>query len=290
MNRRNLPLVALRSFEAAARHMSMKLAAVELGVTPSAVSQQIRSIEDRLKVELFARGHRQLTLTADGTELFRTLSRNFTEIEQALEHIVSGPGSRKIRLKLLPSLAIRWLVPRLADFHGRHPEFDVEVATGLPIDDATVDDADFACRLGNGQWPGLCAIRLFPDAFVPVCAPSLASAIRRPSDMFEHPLLHSMMRMEAWRIWCDNTGVTWREPPTEIRFANAALAYQAAADGLGIAMAQQAYVETDLAAGRLQAPFGTAVYTGLSYFLVCSSHKAMQRKNQVFSSWMQDLV
>ncbi|OGA95960.1 MAG: hypothetical protein A3E79_17720 [Burkholderiales bacterium RIFCSPHIGHO2_12_FULL_61_11] len=290
MNRRNLPLIALRSFEAVARHMSMKHAAAELGVTPGAVSQQIRSIEGRMQVDLFVRRHRQLELTNDGTMLYRTLRRNFTEIEQTLDQITSGPTSKKIRLKLLPSLAIRWLVPRLASFYGQHPGYDVEVATGMSVDDMSVDDVDFTCRLGTGKWEGLDATWLFSDAFIPVCAPALGLKIERLSDLLLYPLLHSMMRMDAWQIWFKQNGVGVFKPKAEIKFANAALAYQAAEDGLGIAIAQQAYVGSDLATGRLVVPFGRAAHTSLSYYLVCSSHKAQHPKNRVFSQWISSIA
>lgn len=290
MSHRNLPLVGLRSFEAAARHLSMKHAAAELGVTAGAVSQQIRSIEGRIQVDLFRRGHRQLELTNDGTILYRTLRRNFTEIEQALDQISSGPTSKKIRLKLLPSLAIRWLVPRLANFYGQHPGFDVEVATGMAVDDMAVDDVDFTCRLGTGDWEGLEATWLFRDAFIPVCSPTLAHKIKCISDLLRYPLLHSMMRMDAWQIWFKHSGVDAFKPKAEIKFANAALAYQAAQDGLGIAMAQQAYVASDLATGRLVVPIGRTVHTSLSYYLVCPSHKAQHPKNRVFSQWISSIV
>lgn len=289
MNRRNLPLVGLRSFEATARHMSMKHAATELGVTAGAVSQQIRSIEGQIQVDLFTRGHRRLELTNDGTMLYRTLRRNFTEIEQALDQITSVLTSKKIRLKLPPSLAIRWLVPRLASFYGQYPGFDVEVGTGMTVEDMSVDDVDFTCRLGSGEWEGLEATWLFRDAFVPVCSPSFGQKIEQLSDLLHYPLLHSMMRMDAWQIWLQKNGVDFFKPKTEIKFANAALAYQAAQDGLGIAMAQQAYVESDLATGRLVIPFGSIVNTSLSYYLVCSSHKAQLPRNQAFSQWISSV-
>lgn len=283
-------MVGLRSFEAAARHMSMKHAAAELGVTPGAVSQQIRSVEGRIQADLFIRGHRQLELTNDGAILYRTLSRNFTEIEQALDQITSGPTSKKIRLKLLPSLTIRWLVPRLASFYGQHPGFDVEVGAGMAVDEKSSDDVDFTCRLGTGDWEGLHATWLFQDTFIPVCAPTMGKKCEQISDLLLYPLLHSMMRMDAWQIWFEKNGVNDFKPKSEIKFANAALAYQAAEDGLGIAIAQQAYVESDLATGRLVVPFGRAVHTSLSYYLVCPSHKAQYPKNQVFLKWISSVV
>lgn len=290
MSTRNLPLVSLRSFEAVARLGSMKTAAKELGVTPGAVSQQIKALEGKLQVSLFDRTNRKLTLTMDADTLFRTLSRNFIEIEQALDRIATGPASRKIRLKLLPSLAIRWFVPRLAGFYGKYPGFDVEVATGMPVDDLSMDDVDFACRLGNGRWKGLQATLLFEDEFVPVCSPALAKEIKRPSDLLRYPLLHSMIRMEAWEAWFSEFGEAPFRPKANISFANAALAYQAAEDGLGIAIAQRAYVTADLASGRLAAPIPLAAKTALSYYLVCTPAKAMQKNNQVFLKWIDEVL
>lgn len=269
----------------------MKTAAVELGVTSGAISQQVRFIEELLQIGLFHRGHRQLTLSEQGAQLYRIINRNFTEIEQAIELITSGPASKKIRLKLLPSLAIRWFVPRLASFYSQHPGFDVEVATGMPLDDKSLDDVDFSCRLGLGSWEGLKSLRLFQDSFIPVCAPALAASIRNPLDVLLHPLLHSMMRMDAWAIWFNQYGSGEFQPHSEIKFANAALAYQAAAEGLGIAMGQYAYVEADLMSGRLVAPFAQAVATtGLGYYLVWPETKAGQPKNSAFVQWMENLV
>ncbi len=288
MQRKNLPLIALRSFEAATRHLSIKDAAAELGVTPGAVSQQVKALELLLCVPLFSRGHRQLSLTGAGTSLAQALGRNFAEMEQVLEQISSGPMSKKIRLKLVPSLAIRWLVPRLADFYGKHSGFDVEVATGMATVNVSLDDVDFACRLGTGHWPGLHAAHLFDDAFVPVCAPTLAAKLSEPSDILGYPILHSMMRMEAWKIWFEESCSAPFKPKSEMSFANAALAYKAAEDGLGIAIAQQAYVEADLASGRLVAPFPQRVKTSLAYYLVCTNQKSQLHKNRVFLDWLED--
>src|SRR5690606_29262064 len=197
---------------------------------------------------------------------------------------------RKIRLKLVPSLAIRWLVPRLAAFHGLHPELDVEVATGTPMESSVYDDIDFTSQVGEGNWPGMTAIRLFPDAFLPVCSAAIAQSIKRPEDLLRWPLLHSMMRMEAWEVWLAHHGLTAQYPSGTIRFANAALAYEAAAEGLGIAMAQYAYVATDLASGKLHTPFPEPVSTPSSYYLVTSNHKAMLPKNLAFADWVRGLT
>ena len=268
----------------------MKLAAAELGVTAGAVSQQIRSIEERIQVGLFVRNHRQLELTRDGSSLYRTLRRNFAEIERALDEITTAPPSTKIRLRVPPSLTIRWLVPRLASFYGRYPGFDVEFASGVAIDGRPDDDADFACRVGKGEWEGLEATRLFRDAFVPVCSPKLGRKIAGLSGSLEFPWLHSMMRLDAWSIWLKASGSSDVTPQREIRYANSALACQAALEGLGIAMAQQAYVAADLATGRLVVPFGKPVQTDMGYFLVCSSHNAQVPKNRFFVEWLRSVV
>ncbi len=291
ITRRKLPLSALRSFEATARHLSMKDAAAELGVTPGAISQQVRALESLLQVELLIRKHRHLELTSAGEHLFRTLMRNFDEIEQTLATMATKPDSRRIRLKLVPSLAIRWLVPRLAAFHGLHPELDVEVATGAPMEIRFLEEVDFASQVGHGHWPGCVAIRLFPDAFLPVCAPSMRNMFTEPADLLKAPLLHSMMRMEAWQIWFEYHGLTHStvSSTSSIKFANAALAYEAAAQGLGVAIAQYAYIAHDLATGKLYSPFPQPVYTGCSYYLISSRARAQLPKNQLFAAWIKTL-
>ncbi|MBI5910916.1 MAG: transcriptional regulator GcvA [Betaproteobacteria bacterium] len=290
MQTNRLPLTSLRAFEATGRHLSVKKAAEELFLTPSAVSQQIRSLEAKLGVELFVRANRRLTFTGNGRDLFFALRDSFSQIERAISGIVGGPAARKLKLKLLPTFAIRWFIPRLAGFLGKHPEIEVEITTTSRADDASLDDVDFVLRYGLGDWKDVESDRLFGEEWVPVCAPSLARALRRPADVLRQTLLHSMMRLDAWSVWVKGAGLAVAESGNGQRFSNGALALQAAIDGLGVAIAQRAYLEPDVASGRLVMPFKASVKTPFSFYLVSSGKKADQLKVKQFRAWLRTVV
>lgn len=284
-----LPLTALRAFEVTGRHLSVKKAAEDLYLTPGAVSQQIRLLEAKLDVELFVRAHRRLTLTSDGRHLFFALRDSFSQIERALSNIARESATPKLRLKLLPTFAIRWFIPRLAGFLGKHPEIEVEITTTSRADDASLDDVDFALRTGLGDWKDVEFDRLFGEEWVPVCAPSLARALRRPADVLGQTRLHSMMRPYAWSDWLKGAGLDSTSGSSQ-RFSNSALALQAAIDGLGVAIVQRAYLEPDVASGRLVVPFKATVKTSLSFYLVSSRKKAHQPKIKQFRAWLRTVA
>lgn len=284
-----LPLTALRAFEATGRNLSVKTAAEDLFLTPGAVSQQIRLLEARLGVELFVRANRRLTFTGDGRQLFFALRDSFSQIERALSDVAREPATGKLRLKLLPTFAIRWFIPRLAGFLDRHPEIEVEITTTSKADDASLDDVDFALRAGAGGWKDVVSDRLFEEEWVPVCAPSLARALRQPADILGQTRLHSMMRPDGWSDWLKSAGLDGASGSSQ-RFSNSALALQAAIDGLGVAIAQRAYLEPDVSTGRLVVPFTATVKTSLSFYLVSSRKKADQPKIKQFRAWLQTVA
>jgi DNA-binding transcriptional LysR family regulator len=282
-------LLGLRVFAVAAQSLSVTKAAEQLHVTPGAVSQQLSQLEELLQVDLFVREHRRMSLTAEGQSLALQLHACFHQMERALNEIAPQPSTNSLRLKLMPSLAIRWLLPRLASFYALYPDIQLDIATVPRVEDATLEQADFAVRLGTGQWDDAEADLLFGDALIPVCAPSVAARLKTPVDVPKETLLHSMMRPDGWDIWLaaqDLQGMTSAKGP---RFANAALAYQAAIEGLGVAIAQYPYVEADLAAGRLVAPFPLPVTTDQGYYLVCAKRRANQPLIKMFRKWMREL-
>jgi len=166
MGTSHLPLNALRAFEAAGRCQSIKRAAEDLFLTPSAVSQQIRSLEARLGVELFLRTNRRLTFTEAGRQLFTPLRESFGQMERAISEVVAGKAARTLKVKLPPTMAIRWFIPRLARLLGQHPELEVEVITTARPDDGSLDDVDFAFRYGLGDWKDVESVRLFGEEWV----------------------------------------------------------------------------------------------------------------------------
>jgi len=288
MNYGQLPLVALRAFEATGRHLSVKKAAENLCVTPGAVSQQIRVLETKLGVELFVRANGRLALTDDGRYLLLTLRESFAHIDRVVSEMVGRTAT--LRLRLLPTFAIRWFIPRMASFLGMHPGLEVEIATTSSIDELSLDGVDFTLRYGPGGWKDVESDHLFVDELVPVCAPSLATLLKRPADVLEQTLLCSMMhtriRTDAWSMWLKSVGLEGASPSKQLRFENAALAYEAAIDGIGVALAQRTYIESDVANGRLIMPFRDTVQFPFSFYFICSSKKSNQRKFKQFRAWL----
>lgn len=289
MSRTKSRLGALRMFEAAARHASVTRAAEELSVTPGAVSQQVRELERSLGVELFLRRNGKLALTEGGRHLAGRLSASFDQIERAVLEVAGEPGSRRLRLKVTPTFAIRWLVPRLTQFYEQHPEFEIEVGTYPRQEDAEVQDVDFVVRHGRGNWEDAESEPIFGDALAPVCSPALAKKLGAPADLAAQNLLHSMMRADGWALWLAAQGLAGLRPRKTTKLANAAVTYQAALDGMGIALAQLAYVAGDLADGKLVMPFRHILRTGSGYHLAYARHKANRPNIRLFRQWIQSL-
>jgi LysR family transcriptional regulator, glycine cleavage system transcriptional activator len=282
--RRLLFLNGIRAFEAAARSGSFSAAGAELNVSAAAVSRMVHLLEQRLGVDLFERKANRLALTPAG----RAYQSGLTPIFDALASLtaqVSAPSSvRVLTVGVGPTFAMRWLIPRLADFRTDEPEIDVRITTGgaaAPFGD------DWSCgiKLGDGEWPGLVAEPLFAADLVPVCAPRLAAQLKRPSDLRGPGLLRVAHSPNDWPLWLKTSGaarVTARGP--EFQFYGQAL--QAAVDGLGIAMGIRPYIDDDLAAGRLVAPFALTVPKGMRWYLVYRSFQTEQRDFAAFRRWI----
>lgn len=291
-NRSRLPLIALRAFEAVARLGGVRRAAEELRVTEGAVSQQLRALEQALGVPLLLRNaNRRLSLTEQGTGLLHNLTAAFDLMEHGVREVAAARSSRRLRVRVLPTLAIRWLIPRLGGFYQRHGDIDIEVSTAAERESVLGPEDDFVAWHGRGGWPGVRAVPLFQDALLPVCAPAAATALGTPAGLAAATRLHSMLRPDAWRIWVEAKGMSAAAAPEAgLRFANAALAYQAAIEGLGVAMAQHAYVAGDLREGRLVAPWPDPVESAEGYYLLCAEEKAELPKHRAFLAWIRDCV
>lgn len=260
MNPRRLPpLGALRAFEAAARLASFKRAADELAVTPTAISHQIRLLEDQLGVRLFERRTRQVALTADAAQLYPVLREGFDAFAAAVAAIAARRARRAITLSATVSFTAKWLVPRVAAFRAAYPDFDLRLhASDDPVD-LHAGVADAAIRYGHGPYPGLVCLPLIDDVFAPVCSPRLG--VRAPEDLRAQPLLHVEWRHPAartpsWRGWCERAGLHGVEVDAGLRYTDDSHAIQAAIAGQGVALLSLALVADDLASGLLVQPFG----------------------------------
>jgi DNA-binding transcriptional LysR family regulator len=289
MQRLRALLGPLRVFDAVCRAGGVSRAADVLHVTPGAISHQIKQLEGGLGVQLFQKSGREIALTPVGERLAQRVSDAFDRLSDALDAAAEMRPNNQLRLKVTPSLAIRWLVPRLSSFYAAHPEIDLEIATTSKADDVRLDGADCAVRHGMGEWTDVELDHLFDDEFVPVCSPRLASQIKTARDLLEANLLHSMMRPEAWDLWFDSVGLGDIPRLRGTTLANAALSYQAAADGLGVAIAQRAYIEDDLKSGRLVVAVDHAARTERGYYVVCDPARANDEAVRFFRAWIRSV-
>ena len=283
------PLNALRFFEAAARHRSFVRAAEELHVTPAAVSQQIKLLEDYLGVSLFKRG-RTLVLNESAHDALHLVSDAFDQLERAMLRVHSGSIAGPLNVSTPPVFAARWLIPRMDDFYARYPDVEIHLLATRRVVDFSMEEIDVAIRFGSGPHPGLSVESLMPEVIVPVAAPGLAATIKTPDDLVHANLIEDdwhIMRgaFPEWKALLATLGVV--DIPLSIRrFGDADLAIQAAINGLGITLTWQSLVLNDLKSGRLVRVLNHSLPTDLSYQLVMPKNKAVLGKVSAFRAWL----
>jgi LysR family glycine cleavage system transcriptional activator len=287
--RRLPPLNAVRAFEAVARNGSVTRAAAELAVTQGAVSRHVGALEHWLGAKLCVRTQRGIQLTAQGTAYFRSLRAALDQIDHATRQLQQSPDENLLRLKLPPTFAIRWLVPRLAKFHALHPGIDVQITTSHDRADFDREDID-ACIHSEREPPtGPGFRRLVGAVLLPVCSPGLLQRgprLERPADLAQHVLLCSLNRPDDWPTWLEASGAPHIEGNSGLKFENAALAYQAAIDELGVMIAQRALVEDDLRTGRLVAPIPLPLRAPGGYYLAYAPHRPRSARLAAFEDWV----
>jgi LysR family glycine cleavage system transcriptional activator len=282
--RRLLFLNGIKAFEAAARTGSFAAAGSELNVSAAAISRMVNLLEQRLGVALFERKANRLALTAAGRAYQGGLTPIFDALSSLTAQIMAPSTLRVLTLGVGPTFAMKWLIPRLADFRKEQPDIEVRITTGgaaVPFGD------DWSCgiRLGDGAWLGLVAEPLFAADLLPVCTPRLAASLKRPSDLKGPSLLRVSHAAEDWPLWLKAAGVV-RVTARGTEFQYYGHALQAAIDGLGVAMGIRPYIDDDLAAGRLVAPFALTVPKGERWYLVYRSFQADQRDVAAFRRWI----
>jgi LysR family transcriptional regulator, glycine cleavage system transcriptional activator len=284
-------LNGLRAFEAAARHLSFTLAASELNVTQTAISHQIRRLEEELGIRLFVRQNRALALTPEARDYLPGVRAAFNDLRLATDRLLRKDDDKVLTVSTLASLAAKWLLPRLADFQEHHPGIDVRITTSTSLVDFQRDNVDAAIRYGRGQWPGLRADWLMADELFPVCSPSLlhgGKPLRCPEDLKSHMLLHtSNANSDDWRLWLTAAGLPAdiaRQPG--ITFDMIFMTIQAAIDGIGVAMGRTSYVQDDIAKGRLVVPFKIALPADAGFYLVAPEGRREAPKLAAFREWM----
>ncbi|MBR1148254.1 transcriptional regulator GcvA [Bradyrhizobium sp. AUGA SZCCT0431] len=284
-------LNGLRAFEAAARHLSFTQAAAELNVTQTAISHQIKRLEEELGVRLFVRQNRALTLTPQAVDYLPGIRAAFNDLRLATDRLLRKDDDHVLTVSTLASLAAKWLLPRLSAFQEAHPGIDVRITTSTNLVDFQRDNVDAAIRYGRGQWAGLRADWLMADELFPVCSPDLLKGnkpLNCPEDLREHVLLHtSNVNSDDWRLWLTAAGLPadFSKQPG-VTFDLIFMTVQAAIDGLGVAMGRTAYVEEDIAKGRLVVPFKITLPTDAGFYLVSPAGRTDPPKLSAFRQWL----
>lgn len=280
-----LPLNSLRAFEASARHLSFTRAAIELCVTQAAVSQQVKTLEQRLGVALFQRLPRGLKITAEGEALLPTVTHSFDQMATALDRVEAGQVRELLFLGAVGTFAVGWLLPRLNDFRARYPFIDVRLSTNNNRVDLAAEGLDFAIRFGSGLWHGTEAVRLFEAPLSPLCIPKLAERLKSPADLKDATLLRSY-RADEWATWFKATGeAVVAQPTAGVVFDSSLAMMEAALQGAGIALAPPSMFESHLSSGRIRQPFPTSISLG-SYWLTRLESKQPTAAMTAFSDWI----
>lgn len=263
------PLNALLAFECVARTGSVKAASEEMLVTSGAVSHQLRQLEEHFGVPLFVRQGRGLALTASGATYFERVTTHFEGLRHASGQLLGNAGRSVLRLRSYTTFATRWLIPRITQFQLAHPEIDIRLTTASEWSE--LGDFDAGIRLGDGNWPQYRSTRLVSNILVPVCSPALIQP-RRPADvtwLAEQTILFLRARPDDWLLWCEAAGIDYQRLTRRRELESSVLAYQAAIEGQGVALAQKILVGTELEQRSLVIPLPIEIDQGHStYYLV----------------------
>jgi LysR family glycine cleavage system transcriptional activator len=298
MDRPLPPLKALRAFETAARLGSFTRAADELGVTPAAVGQQVRSLEAYLNLTLFHRRADGLEQTPRAGEALPVLHQGFDQIAEAVRMLSSDAGNTELRVSSSPTFGMRWLVPRLPRFCKQYPEIEININAVFQEINLARGEADIALRFGHGRYPGLMSERILDEYILPLCSPQLRDSfnLRSIDDLTGAPLVHvvdqtSDTSWPYWKSWADHHGLDSNRFVRGPSFTHSGIgmALQAAVESQGVALNSAVCAIDDIRAGRLVAPFGAngVTQTSYGYHLVFSAALAETRPVAAFRAWVK---
>lgn len=286
MARKLPPLNPLRSFEVAARHGSFAKAAEELFVTPAAISRQVKLLEDYFGFEFFGRDASGVKLNDEAKAYAGALARAFRQISNATDEFRTSYTSSILTVSGYTTFLMRWLVPRLPDFHQQHPNIRVRLVSGSMATEQLHVESDVHIRYGDGHWTGHRSLPLFFDELIPVASPVLASAPLQPAEIAKLPLLSLHARRSDWGDWFASAGYEQEVVPSQSS-EDLAVVYEFARLGLGVAMGQRRYLERDLQEGSLIALSTHTLHRKLGYFLTATTESARKPKTLTFFEWMR---
>jgi LysR family glycine cleavage system transcriptional activator len=288
------PLKSLQAFEATGRHLSFTEAAQELNVTPGAISQQIRLLEEFLETKLFKRMNRVIVLTDSGQLFLPMISAGFEQFSEAVSQLRRTRSDGPLTITSAASFVSKWLIPRLARFKALHPDIDVRIDTSDRLVDFVHEDIDVGIRFGNGVYPQLDTVFLFSFDLIPVCSPALMSqgnGLKKVSDLKNFTLLHSNYdELDSgwpdWAMWLKVVDAEEVDSTHGIYFNQSDVLFQAAMDGQGVALVASVMADPEIAAGNLVQPFTARLPVKFNYHLVTSPHKARIAKVAAFRKWL----
>lgn len=291
MPKRKLPpMRALMAFEAVARTSSFRAAADELNVTRSAVSHQIRALEEQLGMSLFKRDKRPVEMTDAGKSYFPVVRDAFDKIEEHTRTFMDDGNDNELTIQTYVTVALKWLIPRLYDFEQRYSQMQVRLSTSYLDWELDRGNVDVGFILSRRRMNGLHSSKLFKPALTPVCSPKLLkgkNAIKTPEDLRDHTLIHVYTAEEDWQTWLDEAGMGDLKPSRRLAFDSYVMALQAAADGKGVAITMWPFAAEDLGTGQLVCPFDLVAPCKHSWQVVCETAHKHKSKIQKFERWLR---
>ncbi|WP_354408187.1 MULTISPECIES: transcriptional regulator GcvA [unclassified Marinobacterium] len=280
------PLNALRSFESAARNLSFNEAAEELFVTPSAISHQIKLLEEFLGLKLFRREKRKVSLTAAGERYLPSVQLALDEIESATRRLMTSPNLSAVNISVAPAFLTRWLVPRITRFQEQYPDVELRFSSTTGFIDFEHSDTDMAVYYGEGNWRGVDIHFLRYLVSTPVCSPKLAEGLNSPEDLLKRTLIHVSGRRQEWQQILQQLGVRANTSTRTMSFSSTALAVSAAIEGIGVSLADRALVQRELEAGQLVVPFDITLDKPRAFYLVYQEKRQLTYGMQAFRDWI----
>jgi LysR family glycine cleavage system transcriptional activator len=284
------PLNALRSFEAAARHCSFRKAADELGVSHSAISHQVKHLEQYLKVELFLREAGGVQLSKTGRLYYPVIRTAFNQIDEGTRLVLAPEAPGILTVQVYSTFAIRWLIPRLPSFQEHYPDVRVRLHTSQSDVNFEHEDVDLSVMIGRRTQTDLKYDYLFSSRIYPVCSPAFLEQhgpITDPADLARHTILQVYPSEHDWEIWLEESGVTGINPDSGLQLDSYDLAFNTALQGIGVALGIEPFVNRDIEAGLLLELFpGKKIYTRGHWYLVCRKEKIANKKILAFRKWL----
>lgn len=289
--RRLPPLNALKMFEASARNLSFSGASEELFVTPSAVSHQVKALENFLGVELFHRSNRKVTLTTQGEQYLASVKHAFDEIEMATHRLSVTQGASVVQISVAPNFLIRWLMPRMSRFRALFPDVELQINASMGLLDFDRSSTDMAVYYGSGEWDDIEVEFLRKVMLVPVCGPGLLETgppLEKPSDLANHTLIYVSKRTWEWDNWLKKAGVEFITPKGSMQLSSSQLTTAAAQENLGVALADQTLISREIESGKLVVPFDIPLDTKKAFYLVYRKHRPLTKGMEAFRNWLMD--